>query len=106
MAGSQGYKSLRAMFLLSVCSSIGCATTDRNTQSLSVKHSLSDNVVCTISAGSAGAWNCDSVTPKTPIQKVSKNMTSSKKLNTSEAQDGSRSKKISNMNGLRLIAPK
>lgn len=96
MAGSQSYKSLRAIFLLFAFLSIGCSTTtDRNTQSLSIKHSSPDNVFCTISAG---AWNCDSATPKTPIQKVSKKTTSSKKESASTAQSVSRSNKISNLN--------
>ena len=91
MAGSQVYRFLRAIFLLFVFLSIGCSsTTDRKAKSFSVNHSSSDNIFCTISAG---VWNCDSVTPKTPIQKILKKSISTKKLDELETQNVSRPKK-------------
>lgn len=98
MAGSLPQLSfhLRAIYLLGTFALlIGCSTVkDQTTKSLSDNLS-SDDTFCTISAG---VWNCDSVTPKTPIQKALKKTTSSKKQNASEAQGVSRSKKITHMN--------
>ena len=65
--------SFSAQALLLLCiffPTIGCSTvSDRTVVDTPVQNSqlVGDNVFCIISAG---VWNCDSVTPKTPILKV------------------------------------
>lgn len=62
--------SAQALLLLCIFSAVGCSTvSDHNVVDTQVSNSqlVDDNVFCIISAG---VWNCDSVTPKTPIKRT------------------------------------